>query len=72
MTDTIEQVGAVDPTKQTSPIVETEPETEAETADERAICWFNGQQYGTGAIICSAGTRLYCNSSGNWQSAGSC
>jgi hypothetical protein len=70
MTDTIEQVGDIDPTKETSPIVEGEPEPE--DASKRALCYFNGVAYSTGAYVCSSGTRLFCNSSGTWSSAGSC
>jgi hypothetical protein len=68
MTDTIEQVGDVDPSKKTSEIVEGEPES----PDKRAICWFNGKQYGTGASICSSGQRLWCDGGGVWRYQGTC
>ncbi len=70
MTDTIEQVGEIDPTKETSPIVEGEPETG--DASKGALCYFNGVAYSPGAQVCSAGNRLYCQSSGNWTSLGNC
>ena len=70
MNDTIEQVGAVDPTKETSPIVEGEPETG--DASKSALCYFNGVAYSPGAQVCSAGNRLFCQSSGNWTSLGNC
>jgi len=70
MTDTIEQVGEIDPTKETSPIVEGEPETG--DASNRALCFFNGVAYSPGAQVCSAGRRLLFNSTGNWQNVGSC
>ena len=66
MTDTIEQVGDVDPTKNTSPIVDGEPES----PEKRAICYFNGVAYSTGAYVCSAGSRLFCYGSGVCAVAG--
>ncbi len=68
MTDTIEQVGEIDPTKETSPIVEDERETE--DASKRALCYFNDAAYSPGAIVCSLGKRLYCQSDGSWRNTG--
>jgi hypothetical protein len=70
MNESIEEVGAVDPDKETSPIVAQEPPASDE-AGLRAICWFNGQQYGQGAKICSGHRLLYC-SNGTWYDQGSC
>jgi hypothetical protein len=71
MNDTIEQVGAVDPTKETSPIVETQLVTPEESV-MRAVCWFNGKQFSKGAVICSDGHRLECQFDGSWWRRGSC
>ena len=62
------QVGSIDPALRTSDIVDAEEKG----AEARAICWFNGAQYGHGAVICSAGRQLYCQSNGIWSTIGKC
>jgi hypothetical protein len=62
------QVGPIDPALRTSDIVDAEEQGDA----ARATCWFNGAQYGQGAVICSAGRQLFCQSSGIWATIGKC
>jgi hypothetical protein len=70
----IVQVEAMDPNKKNSEIVDTNDEGELanESTTKSAMCWYNGRQYSTGATVCSGGRRLYCNSYGSWNGAGSC
>jgi hypothetical protein len=62
----IPQVGQVDKTRRNSDIIEGPPkQSGGPAAPSGAICYFNGLQYGAGAEICSAGSRLLCGSDGN-------
>ena len=63
------QVGPVDPTKETSPIVTEETPGDAAT---RANCMFNSGAYAPGAKICSGGRLLTCQSNGTWWDVGRC
>ncbi|MDB5393511.1 MAG: hypothetical protein JWM91_1017 [Rhodospirillales bacterium] len=69
----MEDVGPQDPSKTNSPIENT-PEGEGPQAPSSVDteCYWNGQGYSVGAIICSAGTRLVCQWSGVWSPNGSC
>jgi hypothetical protein len=64
----ITQVGPIDPALKTSDIVDVEEQG----GEAKAICWFNGAQYGQGAVICSAGQQLFCQSNGIWMTIGKC
>ncbi|MBE9592184.1 MAG: DUF1496 domain-containing protein [Proteobacteria bacterium] len=64
------QVGPMDPNKKNSPIVEEAPPEEAES--KVAICYFNGREYGIGAVVCSGGRLIRCYSNGTWLPAGTC
>ncbi|HOO54260.1 MAG TPA: hypothetical protein PLX30_08485 [Methanothrix sp.] len=63
-------VGAMDPSKKNSPIL-NEPPSE-ESKDERAVCYWNGVKYSPGAKICSGHQLLGCRSDGTWGDWGSC
>lgn len=65
----IPQVGPVDPEKKTSEIVAGAAPDEPN--DPKGTCIFNGQEYGAGSKICSAGRLLYCNGV-QWSDQGSC
>ncbi|MCK5225426.1 MAG: hypothetical protein KAQ89_01775 [Planctomycetes bacterium] len=65
------QVGAVDTSKENSPILDSSFPEESK-AEERKLCWFNGAQFAPGAEVCSGGVRLRCAPSGNWVRAGNC
>jgi len=69
----IEQVGEQDSSKKNSPILDqSEEEKSQAVAAAGTLCWFNGQQYGPGAEICSGGTRLRCHPDGSWVRIGTC
>ena len=65
----IPEVGLPEPGKQTSPITD---ESSDPGGSSRALCYFNGAAYSTGAYVCSGGRRLVCFSNGNWGNAGNC
>jgi hypothetical protein len=52
-----------------SPIVVEEPQTGTD-ASAKALCYWNGQAYSPGAMICSGGSILQCADSGRWWSTG--
>jgi hypothetical protein len=68
-----QQVGAPDLERRNSPI-QTDPEQSFEllreqVGDEAAECYFNGVQFGDGAVVLSGSTRLRCEH-GIWVDAG--
>lgn len=67
-------VGAPDPEKRTSPILEETDEEYAEEAQqlgELAACHFNGVAYRRGEYVCSGDELLHCQD-GIWLREGSC
>ena len=70
--ENIPQVGEPEAGEQTSQIIDEGKDDNSTPVVAGAICWFNGKQYGQGAQICSAGTKLFCNVNGNWQPMGKC
>jgi hypothetical protein len=52
-----------------SPVVEKEPLAGGNAA-ANAVCYWNGQAYSPGAMICSGGSVLQCSDSGRWWSTG--
>ncbi|MBR9843902.1 MAG: hypothetical protein GYB25_12125 [Rhodobacteraceae bacterium] len=61
MSDDITKVGPVDPDKRTSDIVQEES-----SESERAICYYNGVKFSTGARVCGANRVLLCQGNGTW------
>lgn len=70
------QVGAPDPERRTSPIVDRESETDETLAGnlevETGVCYFNGQAFGIGEYVCSGNELLHCEERGIWVSKGPC
>ena len=63
----------VEPQKQglkNSPVVNDKLEISPSPAAEG--CYWNGQLYGPGASICSAGTIHICQGNGSWWRNGAC
>lgn len=56
-------VGAADKDKKTSPV---------RGAYAKATCYYNGQQYSEGAVICADHRQLECWSDGTWFDKGAC
>ncbi len=68
------QVGAPDPEKRNSPILEETAEDFAEImqqAGEDAVCYFDGVAYQDGGYVCSGDELLHCRC-GSWIREGSC
>lgn len=67
-------VGAADPEKRSSPVLEETDERFDELAqqlDENPVCYFNGSSYGQGSYVCSGDELLRCQD-GAWWRLGSC
>ncbi len=65
------QVGDLDPTKRNSEIEgDEDPGDKAQV--QVAMCWFNGRQYGEGAVVCTGGRAIICNRDGRWAQYGKC
>jgi hypothetical protein len=65
------QVGAVDSSKQNSPILD-EPLPEERETTRKLNCFFNGAEFATGAEVCSGGVQLRCYHNGTWYRVGTC
>lgn len=69
----VEEVGAADPQRKTSPVLEDvdeEFEPVVSELDDR-VCYFNDKQYPVGAYVSSGSTLLHCEKGGVWANAGS-
>jgi hypothetical protein len=67
MTHTIPQVGAPDPERRNSPILDDEDEelpTELEV--ETGVCYFNSLSYPLGSYVRSGSELLHCEERGVW------
>lgn len=56
-------VGSLDHTKQTSAFLDSEQELGKDTVE--SCCYYNGEKYSNGSLICMEG-RLYQCAYGNW------
>lgn len=71
MTKHIPQVGAPDPERRNSPILDDEDEevpTELEV--ETGVCYFNGVTYPLGSHVLSGAEVLHCEERGVWVRTG--
>jgi hypothetical protein len=66
MTPHAPQVGAPDPQKRTSPILDEEQESPLNLEVETGACYFNGQAYPIGAYVLSGPELLHCEEHGLW------
>ena len=60
------QVGAPDPEKRTSPILDDDEEFALDLDRETGACWFNGVRYPVGAYVTSGSELLHCEEHGVW------
>ncbi|MBI2752108.1 MAG: DUF1496 domain-containing protein [Betaproteobacteria bacterium] len=69
-------VGAPDPERKTSPILDEDSATEDDlTVDlepETGVCYFNDKAYAVGEYVCSGNELLHCEERGVWVRKGSC
>lgn len=66
------QVGAPDPTRDTSPIVDDDEEVEVEPNVPGGSCNFNGVGYAIGDYVMSGSELLRCEHPGIWVREGEC
>lgn len=65
------QVGAPDPEKRTSPILDEDEEFSLDLELETGVCYFNGQTYPIGSYVASGSELLHCEERGLWVRHGS-
>jgi hypothetical protein len=70
MSPRIPQVGAPDPTRDTSPIFDEEEELSLDMEMEAGACRFNGAAYPLGAYVVSGHELLRCEEKGVWVRKG--
>ena len=72
--DELAQVGAPDPERRTSPIIdETQLDEHAGARDlemEEPVCYFNGEEFAIGEYVCSGSEVLQCSGRGVWMRKG--
>lgn len=70
------QVGAPDPERRTSPILDHDSETDEALSGnlevETGVCYFNGKTFGIGEYVCSGNELLHCEERGIWVRKGPC
>lgn len=71
MTPHAPQVGAPDPEKRTSPILDEDEEFSLDLELETGACYFNDQSYSIGAYVLSGSELLHCEERGLWVRRGS-
>jgi len=64
----VPQVGAPDPEKQTSPVIDEDDEAESSLDLERETpaCYFNSQSFPIGSYVLSGSELLHCEERGVW------
>lgn len=71
MTPHAPQVGAPDPEKRTSPILDEDEEFSLDLELETGVCYFNDRSYPIGAYVLSGSELLHCEERGLWVRRGS-
>ncbi|HJV71489.1 hypothetical protein [Ideonella sp.] len=64
------QVGASDPDRETSPIIDDEEDLEAEPNVANGMCYFNGEAFRLGDRVLSGSEVLRCEAPGVWVREG--
>ncbi len=64
------QVGAPDPEKRTSPILDEDEEFSLDLELETGVCYFNDQGYPIGTYVLSGSELLRCEERGLWVRRG--
>ena len=64
----VPQVGAPDPEKRTSPVLDEDEESDVSLDLERetGVCYFNGQSFPIGSYVRSGSELLHCEEHGVW------
>ncbi|HXY21844.1 MAG TPA: hypothetical protein VEI29_04110 [Burkholderiaceae bacterium] len=64
------QVGAIDPERRTSPILDDEQEFSLDLEIESGACYFNSVAYPIGQFVLSGNELLHCEGRGLWVRKG--
>ena len=64
------EVGAPDPEKKTSPILDEDEEFSLDLELESGVCYFNGTAYPLGQYVRSGSELLHCEGRGLWVRRG--
>jgi hypothetical protein len=70
MTPTVPQLGAPDPERKTSPIVDEDDELSLDLELETGVCYFNDTAYAVGDYVRSGSELLHCEERGVWVRKG--
>ena len=70
MADRVLQVGAPDPERKTSPIIDEYEEISLDMEIEAGVCYFNDIAYPIGAYVLSGSELLHCEERGVWVRKG--
>jgi hypothetical protein len=70
MKNPLPQVGAPDPERETSPILDEDEELSLDSELETGLCRFNGVTYPVGQHVLSGSELLHCEERGVWVRKG--
>lgn len=70
MKENVPQVGAPDPERKTSPIIDQDEELSLDMELESGVCYFNDVAYPRGQYLCSGSELLHCEERGVWVRRG--
>jgi len=67
-------VGAPDPERRTSPILDEDSDEllEGDLEPETGVCYFNDESFAPGAYVCCGNELLHCEERGVWVRKGPC
>jgi hypothetical protein len=66
----VPQVGAPDPERKTSPIIDEDEELSLDLELESGACYFNGVAYPIGGFVRTGSELLHCEERGVWVRTG--
>ena len=70
MSNTLQQMGAPDPERETSPILDEDEREDIEPAGPGGYCVFNGVNFRVGDYVLSGNEVLHCEAPGVWVREG--
>lgn len=70
MKESVPQVGAPDPERKTSPIIDQDEELSLDNELESGVCYFNNVAYDRGQYVRSGSELLHCEERGVWVRRG--
>ena len=70
MAERLTQVGAPDPERKSSPIIDDEDDLTLDFELEEGVCYFNDKPYPIGSYVMSGDEVLHCEERGVWVKKG--